>query len=694
MNPREELFQLLNLQVEERLADKQHVRLNELLRSNPELVDDYVDYSTIHAQLHWDAGLSLTISPVATANASQPARRTPSSNRRLFATAAAAAAIVVCTVIVSRMQNPPQLPNNNTADNSANQPEVQDAVSVASNETGATEGDRVAPLEMRNTLPKENSEEPVSVATNEPSPKEYLPAKFTDDDVISGMNDFLATTWSDQSVQPSPVASDFEWLRRVYLTFAGRIPTLQESEAFLADTSLRKYDQLVRQMSTDTERASYLAVVWTNLLIGRTEKRGVNREKLFEYLVEMFQENRPWMQTVDELISASGRNDQNGATNFLLAHLNNEATPATAVTARLFLGEQISCVQCHDHPFTKGYQQEEYWALNAFFKDTQQKSVPIAAGSDTSVRKLAWTLSDKPHDRDRMTYFSTRSGMQKAVLPAYDGITMKEDSQENRRETLARLLASDSSRRVARSMVNRMWSHFFGYGFTPSVDDMGAHATVSHPELLEMLTEAFVKSDYDVQRLMVWIGSSQAWRLSSDLTEANEVDQPDRGEVPLFSRVYVRRMSPEQVYESIRVAIRSAAGQPIPDAAEYSQHRRDWIGQFTRSYDTDENDESMEFNGTIAQAMVMMNGDEVADAIRKATQSILEDSPGRRAAGRTLDRVALAMLTRESTDAEESVFKNRYRQLAQQDGINSALPVAVEDMMWAYLNSSEFQLIH
>jgi len=277
---------------------------------------------------------------------------------------------------------------------------------------------------MRNQLPGNDREQPPVLVENRNEPPTYLPARFTDADVVSQLDDRLADSWQDQGVQPSAVASDFEWLRRVYLTFTGRIPTLDESEAFLANDSPRKYDTLIRQMSVDRERASYLAVVWTNLLIGRTEKRAVNREKLYEYLVDMFEENRPWMQTVDELISASGRNDENGATNFLLAHLNNEATPATAVTARLFLGEQISCVQCHDHPFAKGYQQQEYWALNAFFKDVQQRSVPLASNGEKGVRGLAWKLEDRPHDEDRMTYFSTRSGLQKAVLPSYYGTTM------------------------------------------------------------------------------------------------------------------------------------------------------------------------------------------------------------------------------------------------------------------------------
>lgn len=695
MKPREELFQLLSQLVEEPVTETQHTRLNELLRQDVSLVDDYVEYMTIHSQLYWDAGLS---NPSTLPDKKLPEKTVAVSGRsRWFSRSSlAAASVVACLAVwavVSLGPKPDDTENTNLAEAQPSPAELQIASNDNANQPSLdNSGDPVTPLEMANPSSIPDSTSVEQVAKNEnTSPSVFLEDDFTDEQIVGLINKQLETSWQENGVKPSPRANDYEWLRRVYLTFTGRIPTLDESDSFLSESSDRKYASLINQIADDDERASYLAVVWTNLLIGRTEKRGVNREKLFDYLVGMFENNKPWMQTVDELITASGRNDQNGAANFLLAHLNNEATPATAVTARLFLGEQISCVQCHDHPFAKNLKQNEYWALNAFFKDTRQKSVALASKSDVGMEEPAWMLVDRS-DKDRMTYFTTRSGLQKAVLPSYDGRTMPVDSDGNRREKLAQLLATDSRHRVARSMVNRMWAHFFGYGFTPQVDDMGTHAVVSQPELLRLLTEAFVKSDYDVKRLMVWIAKSEAWHLSSDLTASNEIDRPDDGEVALFSRVYVRRMTPEQVYESIRVAIRSAAGLPVPDASQYSQHRREWVRQFATSFGTDENDESMQFDGTIAQAMVMMNGEEVGGAIKKATKAILGQPSGRKAISETLDRMALAMLTREPTELESRAFRSHFRRLSQQT--KAAMPVATEDMMWAYLNSSEFQLVH
>jgi len=281
MNPREELFQLLNLQVEDRLNVDQNTRLNELLRSNPQLVDDYVDYSVIHAQLHWDAGLSVSrstelVEPGASVSRSSapPASKQPSA-RRLTATLAAAAAIVLCAVVVSQLQQPGGPANFVLYPGAATDPDAEG--NGESEDTLAP----VAPLEMRNQLPTERQPGPTVIAETRPQQVEYLPAQFTNEDVTGRLDDFLATTWDDQGIQPSPTASDYEWLRRVYLTYTGRIPTLQESERFLTDRSPRKYDALIAKMCDDSERSSYLAVVWTNLLIGRTEKRCFNREKLY-----------------------------------------------------------------------------------------------------------------------------------------------------------------------------------------------------------------------------------------------------------------------------------------------------------------------------------------------------------------------------------------------------------------------------
>lgn len=709
-SPRDKMLQLVDRQIEDRLSASDQQRLSELLSSNPELIADYTRYICLHGQLFWDAGLA--VAPLIPTDGADTPQQSPKlvsrsedrvatasqrvrgrSSSRTMAVAATVLVVLTGLFVISRpsQQGPTVVVTEPNRATSATPDPHETAIATINNAPEVELG----PLELHNPALHKSTRRPKEVAVADmPAPVEYLPADFDNDVVVAKVDELLQTSWDEQGIDPSPPAHDSEWVRRVYLTMLGRVPTLQETDQFLADTSPRKRMNLVHSVSTNSERASHFAVIWTNLLIGRTKKPGVNRESLFDFLVKQFKSNSPWIDTVDQLITARGRNDQNGATNFLLAHLNNQATPATAVTARLFLGEQISCVQCHDHPFSKEVRQQDYWALNAFFKDTQKRTVALANSSaDSNMEDTPWQLVDRPGE-DRMTYYLTRSGLTKAVLPGYDGKTLDRRDDINRRQELAKLLAADSDAKVARAMVNRMWDQFFGYGFTNAIDDMGPHAEVSHPELLDLLTEAFVKSGYDLQRLTQWIAGTRAWQSSSQSAVANAVDDPESGTMPLFSRVYVRRMTPEQVYESIRVAIRSAAGQSVDAGKVHSGHRRDWVRQFAQAYDTDENDESLDFEGTIAQAMVMMNGVEVDQAIHQATEAIVRGN-GTAVSSPTeaLNRVSLAMLTREPTSQEETVFRRHYRRLSQQKS-GTAMVAAIEDMMWAYLNSSEFVLVH
>ena len=699
-SPRDDLIRLTNLQLERTLDESEHQRFNELLRDNDDFVSLYVELMAIHGHLLWGAGAAGD-TPVSTPEVcmevAEKVRRRRPLGRRIAAVAATVLSLVCGWVVLSGVSSMPDVVVENGPDIRSSGSDSDEQTVVTQYQPSPSESNsELSPLVLDSLqspagVPKDLTGEAVAEAKDVTPPND-----LSDADIVAEIDRLVADTWQQHDLVPSPTASDTEWIRRACLNIVGRIPTIEESTSFLASNSPRKRQQVIGDLVQSSERSSHLAVVWANMLIGRTERRGVNRDKLFEFLFKEFQQNAPWIDTVGELISASGRSDTNGATNFLLAHLNNEATPATAVTARLFLGEQMSCLQCHDHPFSKGVGQSEYWALNAFFKDTDRVTVSVAMNDSAvrpSLRNAAWKLVDRRRG-ERVTFFENRSGQQKAVLPTYDGHIISEDSTVQRRGELARLLASDSQTKVAKAMVNRMWAHFFGYGFTTPIDDMGPHSVVSHPELLAYLTQAFVGSGYDLQRLMTWVASSQAWQLSSEAYAANTVDRPEYGEMPLFTRVYVRRMTPEQVYESIRIAVRSAGQQRVTAAEVSSQHRREWVRQFARAYETDENDEAIDFDGTIAQAMVMMNGDDVDNAIRQASRSIVRGGAQVNSAPQALYRVALAMLTREPTTGEQRVFRRRYRQLAQESLASVAMPTALGDMMWAYLNSSEFVLVH
>ena len=707
--------------LEDRLSDDEHTKLCSMLRDQPELIDTYVEYIHLHGLLYWESGALTTaetqsaLAPaLASANTSDTDSRSWQQNSRARLTVLVVVLLVLAGgLFVAGQQNDHQIQVANSA-NQDNPEDANDHLPTEAVDTIVADNENtreITPLNLDNFHHDNGTEFPV-VVNEVPSIPEFtpweLPNDFSDSDIVNLINRELQEQLEENDIAPSPRATDDEWLRRAYLTFAGRIPTVSESNSFYHEPEDQRRLILIRQLADSPWRSRNLAQIWTNLLIGRTSRPGVNRESLQTYLNDQFEQNRPWIDLVGDLVSATGRNDRNGATNFLLAHLNNEATPATAVTARLFLGEQIHCVQCHDHPFVKGIDQREYWALNAFFQQTDRITEVADAYSpsnamQSSGRYRLVKLVDQP--RGGMTFYENLRGQELAVLPEYDGQRLSADSGVNRREKLVEFLKSDSEHRVARAMVNRMWAHFFGYGFTSSVDEVGAHVPTSHPSLLHGITEAFVASDYDLQRLMTWISMTDAWHRSSTMTTANSEDRPEHGSLALFSRVYTRRMTPEQVYESVRVAIRTAANVPI-GTEEDDDHRTEWVRQFIRAYETDENDESENFDGTIAQALVMMNDTDVSDAISQAAQVIVSTAGPRNNSGRnrpgnrvtsmddTLLKLSTAIVTRQPTEREKKVFRQRIRDLSSVTSSEVSMPMAVEDMMWAYLNSSEFIMVH
>ena len=516
----------------------------------------------------------------------------------------------------------------------------------------------------------------------------------SDDQIVDVINQLLERSWAENEVPAAADASSEEWLRRAWLTFSGSIPPGPVVRSFTASSSPREKRRIIQQLVSSDQTSENLAVMWVNLMIGRSNPGRVNEAALFDFMRDQFASNEPWLDTVGELMSARGRSDRNGATNFLLAHLNNEATPATAVTARLFLGQQVQCTQCHDHPFSREIRQDEFWALNAFFKQTRREAV-VAEVADGDQQKI-WQLSDS--EKGGMTFYETLRGQQVAVLPEFAGHRLPAEDGIHRREELVKLVRRDPEMRVARAMVNRMWNHFFGAGFTNPIDDMGPHTPVSHPELLKFLTKAFAHHHYDLRRLMTWIAMSDAWQKTSVVSGASEdamVDfLPEAGGTPVFNQVYSRHMLPEQVYNSLRTAVHSIARQPLESSLGTS-HRREWVGQFVAAWGTDENDECLQFDGNISQALLMMNGDDLQQDIAFAVQHLRKSlTRDQLAVSKFLPELSLATVSRMPTESEEKVFQNRLRQLSRTLGPDQALQITAEDMLWAYLNSSEFITVH
>ncbi len=389
-----ELAPLLEALCEDRLTPEEAVRVERLVLSSPEARWLYLTYVDLHGSLYWDAAgvgsataLSSDEIPVSLASATPIAGPLPPTpavkalpDRARSGSIFAACATAVCLFVGLTWhlgagkpsyehiaQSRPITPQDarsavdNTAENATklghrtHGPEISIAAKETQSSIGVTE-----PL---------NPASPTVV----PPPPEPHHEDLDARSVVDAINSQIRRNWDANELRPSAIAEDAEWLRRVSLDLIGRIPTIDEAESFLASRRPRKRQELIDQLLDDSAYARNLTTIWANLLVGRRSEPRIDRGSLQKFLRMSFAANRPWNQIVYDLVAAEGNTRENGAANFLVAHLNNDALPATAVTSRIFLGQQIQCNQCHNNPFTKT-QQAAFWEMHSFFSQTA--SVP------------------------------------------------------------------------------------------------------------------------------------------------------------------------------------------------------------------------------------------------------------------------------------------------------------------------------
>lgn len=533
------------------------------------------------------------------------------------------------------------------------------------------------------------------------------------DDIVSFINQKIREGWQANNLKPSAKAGDAEWCRRAYLDLIGRIPTIGELEAFMKSNPASRKEQLINKLMGEDPKSrdndKYLAeyagnwsTIFTNLLIGRPvgnqNQITHSREGMEQYLRRNFLENKPYDQFVQEIVSAEGASSPgmesyNGATNFYIKHITRmdpDLAEATSRTAKNFLGVQVQCTQCHNHPFND-WKQDQFWSFNAFFRQTradQNRRGANGMGPESELYNRDYTqnVSDV---RNAELYYELRNGTQAVAYPKFvDGTKINASGyvkEVNRRAELAKLIVKSDL--FGKAIVNRLWSHFLGYGFTKPVDDMGPHNPASHPELHDRLGAEFMAQGNDLKKLMKWIMLSEAYSLSSKMTAANKKDDPSMGVKPLFSHFYMRSMEAEQLYESIETVRTQKKGQDI-DWAKALQERNNVLSQFTLTFGNDEGGEATTFNGTIPQALMLFNGNLTKAAIDTEDPTAILGYMLKSGAkpSEIIDNLFLATYGRKPTSAEVGQLGALIRV--------SDPKVALSDLLWSLINSNEFLFVY
>jgi hypothetical protein len=564
----------------------------------------------------------------------------------------------------------------------------------------------------------------------EPAPKDQAPAwptfpkltivaKSQDvPQVVHAINEKLEAAWKANNIVPADYCTDHEFIRRASLDIVGRIATPEEIAEFLKDPKETRRSLLIDRLLSHPEYSLHWSNVWTNWLLSRSGQfgRGTYHEQLNDWLKEQFALNRHFDDLVRDLLTAKGTNTDNGAVNFILAHMGEqvpaprhkedgqfEMVPLTSRITRLFLGVQVQCAQCHDHPFQNHIKQKHFWGINAFLRQIerdpppgrqqprQMAFPPLTLRDNTSVNEQAVVFYEKRNAvvLEAKAEFLPQAGEEKGAR-----LTPKAKGLE-RRADLARFVIEHEM--FPKAQVNRLWGAFLGKGIVNPVDDFNDQNAPSMPEMLNELASQYKNYGYDQKKLIRWICNSHAYNLSCTANKTN--DKPEQE--AFFSRAVLKSMAPEQLLESLVTATHMEAAA---SADKKKDLRNRWLDSLVANFGDDEGNE-VSFNGTVVQALMMMNGKELNEAVAEKNGTVAQVMKKHPNNPRgiitelyltTLNREPTRMVwvdlptgRKQVTEVEAIVFRFRLLKAVDRD---PAAPY--QDLFWALLNCNEFLLNH
>jgi hypothetical protein len=472
----------------------------------------------------------------------------------------------------------------------------------------------------------------------------------------------------DARLKPEgPPASDHNFLRRATLDTLGRLPTPDEIRAFeKTPDRARKIDELLGS----PEAADYFADLWLRILMNyrfeETVPLKMNVPAFRGYLRDVYAKDVPYRDFVTQLLSDQGDNQKKPATNYVLVSLDPKEPPSHAAgkTMRVFLGVQMQCAQCHDHPFYK-YTQEDFWGIAAFFGGAQAKArttfdgfgVKLMSGPAPSM-KIPDTTSE--------------------VKPRFlDGRAPEKD--EPALQALARFVVESPN--FNRAIVNRVWAQLMGKGFIEPVDNLEAHPP-RHPELFDALAADFAKHQ-SLRRLVRSILSSRAYQSAgAELKPQNPVQLLNTLSYALELNVFL-----EKFYE----AYAKNFGDDNFFAKSYGN--RDVFRLYLHLYmqsllaPSGTPPEEAKYTGSVRLALKLMNSGDLQGLVKAEWGKLAAILKAERTSEGRLTGIFYALLSRPPTAAE----RERYLAYVGKKKENNK---AFEDVYWTLLNSTEFIFNH
>ncbi len=491
--------------------------------------------------------------------------------------------------------------------------------------------------------------------------------------------------WHKLGIAPSPVCSDEIFIRRAYIDAIGTLPASEEVLAFLADQSPGKREKLIDRILERNEYGDYWANVWGDLL--RNWREADSRQDMKRgtfafsaWLRNSFIQNKSYDQFVREILTAQGDVGSNGAVNWYRAFTMGKTPNITQVvndSCQVFLGTQVACANCHNHPLEK-LSRDEYWSFAAYFEH-------IAFKPETRMDSILYVSKEITSEvKNDINNISKGKFLPPRPL---GGKEIAFEPGEDPRVKLVNWMTAPENPYFTKAIANRMWGHFMNLGLVESVDDMRATNPPSNPLLLDALAKDFVAHKFDLKHLIGVIMKSQTYGLSSDPTPYNQTDRQN------FARYMPRRM-PAEVFLD---AISKFTGVPeryngfplgtraieLPDNAVASY----FLKTFGRSPRASACACERRTNSNLAQTLYLMNSPDLDGKLSNGTGYIATLLNANKPPEQIVEEMYLRSLARKPTADE---LKDAAEMVASAtDRKNS-----VKDFAWILLNCKEFEYNH
>lgn len=508
--------------------------------------------------------------------------------------------------------------------------------------------------------------------------------KTTDTNVPSStkhLDRHIDVVLKQEGIKPSRQTDDAAFLRRIHLDMTGVIPTPEQVLDFVNDGSKNKRSKKIDELLDSKESLDYWTHIWVNWLIGRRDVGDDRRIGLTGWVRDALETNMPYDQFVSELVAADGELQDNPAGNYVLRY---ERSPVflTSHSSRLFLGLSMQCAECHDHK-TEAWLQEDFYGVAAFFtgiKSEEKGYLTDMMGNRTEMEN--YLITNSP-EFQRATYMF--DGSSESVPPRFLDRTEYKGENTKKREALAEWMTANENPYFSKAIVNRIWKHFMGRAFVEPLDGFGEEYPPTNPKLLDWLAEDLVIHGYDLKHLMRIILHSNAYQRSSETNSSNKDDEI------YYSHAYLKPLSAEQFFYSMLQATGFERLQKRKDKGQVENMKREHLRKFLFLLDNGEMEEIEAFNGTVPQALMMINGNLVNDSADHKERGsfvnyVLDNWRD------TIDRVQfiyLTVLSRKPTSKEQTYFQ-RYLERS----LYTDKDLAYEDLYWVLLNSAEFSLNH